>query len=121
MLLPPPPPRRNSEGGCPKNFGYADGRLSEMLMANVNSTSNKKKFAAKKSAIHRAAKSNYVGEIATALAELYDKEKQRIKLLKWQFVAECMAKYLPQEYQPHESSDAPQAWKRLVLRHKRSD
>jgi len=80
-----------------------------------------KKFLAAKSAIQRAARSNYVGEIATALAELYEKEKQRINLPKWEFVAKYMAEYLPQEYQRHESSDAPQAWKSLVRHHKRSD
>ena len=75
-------------------------------------------FAAKKSAIHRAATSNYIGEIATALAELYDKEKQGIKLPKWEFVAKYMAKYLPQEYQPDETSNAPQACRSLVRNHK---
>jgi len=82
-------------------------------------------FAAKKSAIHRAATSNYIGEIATALAELYEKEKPTIikllKLPKWEFVAKYMDKSLPQEYQRHESSDAPGAWERLVSRHKPID
>jgi len=53
------------------------------------------KFANKKSEIYRSAKSNYRGEIATALADLYDKEMQRVKLPKWEFVAKYMAKYLP--------------------------
>ena len=60
---------------------------SELLESTIG-----KKFSAKKSAIHRAAKSNYRREIATALAELYDKEKQGIKLPKWEFVAKYMAK-----------------------------
>ena len=77
-----------------------------------------KKIAQKKSAIHRAATSNYIGEIATALAELYDKEKQGIKLPKWEFVAKYMAKYLPKEYQPGYPSNAPQACRSLVRHHK---
>jgi len=40
----------------------------------------KKKFAAAASTIHRAAKSNYVGEIAKALAELYEKKKAKDKV-----------------------------------------
>ena len=77
-----------------------------------------KKIAAKKSAIHRSKKSNYCGEIATALAELYDKEMQRVKLPKWEFVAKYMAKYLPQEYQPDYPTNAPQAYRSLVRHHK---
>ena len=92
----------------------AAGKLSTM-----------RKISNKKSAINRAAKSNLVGEIATALDELYEKEKPTIikllKLPKWEFVAKYMDKSLPQEYQRHESSDAPGAWERLVSRHKPID
>ena len=91
-------------------------RIQLTISGKLSTLENK--FANKKSEIYRSAKSNYRREIATALAELYDKEMQRVKLSKWKFVAKYMAKYLPEEYQPHQTADVCQAWKDIVRHHK---
>ena len=74
-----------------------------------------------RSLLFRQARAQIKGEIASALAELYNTEKQKIGMAKWLFVAYCMTHLLPEHYQTDPQSDRCQAWKDIVRHHKSCD